>query len=271
MLQLHSLTYLNISGIGLNRLEPDTFGSFVQLTELHMSDNDLESLPDSITCLSNLRILSMSNNPFRRLPSALWLDALEELFAAYLPPLCTDFSPMPPSCSVAHSRRNCITGLSAFERDGLFQRDGIAKMTKLQCLDLRNNGLSSLPHCSCLVRWGHMKRMRFSHNQLTAIHPDIGRMGMLEELYLEHNRLDSLPAELAKLSQLRVLALQGNLIAELPAQLGNMTSLRQLDMDHQHGCLRYVVSSSPRFTPAHTAAMLFVQISATRGCEYGFS
>ncbi len=113
-------------------------------------------------------------------------------------------------------------------------------MTRLRCLDLRNNQITALPP-GCFARWTNMERLWLSHNQLSALQADgIGCLAAtLQELHLGHNRLDCMPAEMAKLTRLRALSIEGNLIVELPAQLGILTQLERLDVGSQNGRLRF--------------------------------
>jgi hypothetical protein len=95
----------------------------------------------------------------------------------------------------------------------------------LETLELRNNGLTSIP--PEIGRLTSLTTLLLSKNHLVSVPPELGKLTRLERLDLNHNRLKSVPKELGQLKSLTRLTLFCNKeLKVLPAELGQLENLR---------------------------------------------
>ncbi|XP_076463206.1 leucine-rich repeat-containing protein 40-like [Babylonia areolata] len=143
--------------------------------------------------------VNLSKNQFSQMPQNLMLlvDTLAELNLGF----------------------NKITSLSP----------DISLFLKITCLDLRNNGLSSLPaEMSSLQA---LRELTLSCNRFTEIPPSVYELKKLEILFVNDNQVCAVdPSGLQRLGVLATLDLQNNNISQVPPELGNCTSLKSLQL-----------------------------------------
>jgi hypothetical protein len=72
--------------------------------------------------------------------------------------------------------------------------------------------------------------LNLSHNRLTALPPELGKLTQLQSLYLGGNQLEALPKEIGNLTKLQTLDLADNRLATLPKELGMLPRLQILDL-----------------------------------------
>ena len=130
-------TKLFLSNEQINTL-PDTIGSLLNLTYLSLSGNQLAILPDTIGYLASLSGLELSKNNLTELP------------------------------------------------------DSIGELSCLSYLNLRNNRLTKLPENICNLL--HLSRLDLSDNYLLELPENISKLTKLTELSLSGNPLKELSA-----------------------------------------------------------------------------
>ena len=146
------------------------------LERLDMTDNKLSTLPDDFHCLKNLKILFLSNNNFRELPSIL--------------AKC-------PKLSMIGFRNNQI--------------DTVKENTlplSTRWLILTDNALTSLP--SSMGDLTLLQKCMLSGNKLTSLPTSMRKCHNLELLRLSANLFDVIPKWLFDLPKLSWLAYGGN-------------------------------------------------------------
>jgi len=144
---------------------------------LNLHNNNLTSLPESISKLTNLQILDLSENRITELPSS--IGKLTKLVNLNL-------------------SGNKITKLPSF----------IGKLTQLMTLDLGCNNLTKLP-----PQIGNLTKLltlSLDYNKLKSLPPQIGNLERLRSLYLDNNKLESLPDEIGRLPNLQYLHVENN-------------------------------------------------------------
>ena len=144
---------------------------------LNLHNNNLTSLPESISKLTNLQILDLSENRITELPSS--IGKLTNLVNLNL-------------------SENKITKLPSF----------IGKLTQLMTLDLGVNQLTKLP-----PQIGNLTKLltlSLDYNKLKSLPPQIGNLERLTSLYLDNNKLESLPDEIGRLPNLQYLHVENN-------------------------------------------------------------
>jgi Leucine-rich repeat (LRR) protein len=156
-------------------------------------------LPDEISSLGNLEILTLNGNGLQALPEALF-----EL----------------PRLRVLNLFNNALTEIPA----------GLLRLTRLESLTLGDNPLRQLPDdlagCTSLreLNLANLPRLDF-----VQAWPLITQLAALEKLSLYQNPIDALPEAIGQLEQLRVLRLFACRL-DLPASLAKLSRLEELDL-----------------------------------------
>uniref|UniRef100_A0A452GRU8 LRRCT domain-containing protein n=1 Tax=Gopherus agassizii TaxID=38772 RepID=A0A452GRU8_9SAUR len=196
-----SVEFTNLSSIG-----PDALQKLPKLQELHLSSNQLRSIPGSLfRDLPALRVLDLTNNLLEDLP----------------PEIINSYSPL--QHLVLNGNR-----LAALE-PAWFQTLG-----QLEWLDVSNNRLQALPP-NCFQNLSSLKSLDLSNNHLDRLAPELlAGLPSLERLNLEGNRLHSIVEHTFDLvPHLSYLFLQHNNLSSLSGQLfWELGQLRHLDLSN---------------------------------------
>ncbi|KAF9131732.1 hypothetical protein BGX30_012986 [Mortierella sp. GBA39] len=228
-------------------LDPQTMSilqsPLLHLTELDLSRNRLESLPDQITSLvPHLNYLNLSHNLFAEIPLELCqLTELQVLImsqnriqgpvpdkiCSHLTQLKTlklcanQITSLPDSLAHLNKLESLSMG-SVYGGNLLttFPAGCVRFMTSLRELDLSHNKLRFLP-VDVGHSHSHLRQLVASDNMLEAIPKSIGLCRELRSLNLGRNQLTSLPTEIADLKQLDTLDLSENLLCVIPGDVAD--------------------------------------------------
>lgn len=291
---LHELQHLNISHNRLTAV-PDVLQGLTALQHLDASANAITAVPGSA---ANIKHSRWFNNRLSLLPQGfscvapvtedttvgsvdLSANALVNIDALGVLPNCdhlvlenNQLTHLPPDLyptrvpklkklSLSHNRLttlpDCVAGLTMdLNHNGLthLPEAVLAACTKW---DLRHNciDLTRLAAASAAAR---IVDLDLSHNALTALPPEIGRMVKLEYLFLTNNAIETLPAEIGQLGALRRLDLRNNALTALPSQIGGCRNLMAL-----------LVRGNPGLTelPETMAQLRFLaELDADEGIEW---
>ncbi len=170
-----------------------------QATELELAGMGLTELPESLSQLSQLKMLYLSGNQLTSLPES--LSQLTQLKWLYLD-------------------GNRLTSLP----------ESLSQLTQLRRLFLDSNQLTPLPES--LSQLTHLQGLYLSSNQLTLLPEWLSQLRQLLVLYVHGNQLTSLPESLSQLTHLQRLYLGGNQLTSLPESLSQLTRLKRLDLDN---------------------------------------
>lgn len=211
--ELSGVTIINGRVVAINILKdlaslkgkiPEEIGNLTQLDGLSISTNLNGTLPASLSKLTNLTYLTLSNS-MGTLRDTLPVDIgnLKNLKRLHLVKVLKGQIP-----------------------------ESIGELSNLEWLTLRENQLSgSIP--ASIGNLTNLSAMNLSANGLSGVLPEtLGNLNRLEELNLSRNQFSgSLPASLGRLSKLRTLELYENqLSGAVPQSMNGLDSLRVLDL-----------------------------------------
>jgi len=241
-----SLTVLVLSNNKLNSL-PESISELSCLKKLDITHNNLVSLPDGLGRLTSLVELNLTGNRnLKQLPELNGLSSIEVLRCAE----CA-LTSLPTTLGIGMSclklieldaSGNCLTtlpsGLSMCVRMRILRlsRNKLNNLPDLQRLqsccviDLRQNTLTQIP---CLPRSTLLSEVYLGANRLSSLQPastHLVRSG-ISVLDVASNMIDVLPDELRFCHQLTTLDVSNNDLNILPAWLGFMTLLTRLVVD----------------------------------------
>lgn len=161
---VHALLSLHLSGNQMTYLDEELFEPtpmgmgrsqwFAELEDFHVSDNQIQHLPQSIGALTKLTTLNIARNAIRTLPNS--IEALHNLKNLY-------------ACG------NQLTELPQH----------FGRMFSLLYADLSSNRLHALP--ASIGDLCYLRRLKLRHNRLRSLPPQIGTLPRLLDLDLFNN------------------------------------------------------------------------------------
>lgn len=155
--------------------------------KLHLSNYDLEQIPDKVSQITSLKSLTIFEGRVNRLPEGLFeLEHLEELTV-----YTADLQPLPKEIGRLHRLRKLTIG------------------------------------CCSYYRWDEDKPLPAKETGSFHELPDeIGQLTRLEHLSINATPLRKLPASIANLKQLSIVDLSNNLFESSPAEIIRLPRLK---------------------------------------------
>lgn len=173
------------------------FSQLSALKLLHLQANFLESVPKSLGYCTALTDLDLAENRLSEFPDA----------------LC---------------RLTGLIRLSLVANEITRLPDNFTRLTRLQELYVDENRMEALPS-GVTTSFGSLRVLHVSHNSLTTLPHNFGKLPHLTELNLSHNEIRAFPTELTQLKPLTFLAIDGNGMKELPIELFFLPNLKSLE------------------------------------------
>ena len=201
---------------------PESLSTLSQLQALDVSDNDLSTLPNSLANLRELRSLKLSYNQLTTLPQSLTqLPHLETLDLSHnqmarLPDFIGDFGEL-QSLDVAGNQLAQLP-------------ESLSRLRRLRSLDLSSNQFDRLP--DWLGQLAHLHSLKLTSLQLTTVPDWLLQLNQLQILNLGYNRLSTIP-DMRSLAALRDLNLRSNPLKVVPSTLQPLGKLEAL---YLHKC-----------------------------------
>ncbi len=173
-----NISELHISNLNIATL-PKSIDNLINLTHLEIHRTQLEKLPESIGNLIELLILDLKFNQLKKLSKS--IENLTKL-------------------KILRLKNNNLETLP----------ESIGNLIELSILNLANNKLKKLP--KSIKNLTNLETLILWENKLKTIPESIGNLAKLNYLYLSHNHLKKIPKSIGNLTQLRVFRLQDNYI-----------------------------------------------------------
>ncbi|WP_423999826.1 leucine-rich repeat domain-containing protein [Maribacter sp. IgM3_T14_3] len=219
---------------------PEGMSGFTRLSNLHLSSNSLDAIPNEIYEISSLDYLDLSNNNITIVdPEIANLESLTyiNLGQNEISTLPDEFTTL-TSLDYFHLDNNLLTQLPANIGDlinlgNFFVQnnqltslpESVSQLTKIWRMDVSGNNLSEFPNT--ILSLTNLQFLNLSDNNINSIPTEIGNLTQLIQLYLNTNNIQLLPIELGSLTQLELLVMSNNQITVFPEEL-NFPLLQQL-------------------------------------------
>jgi len=218
--------------------------------KLDLSGLDLETLPEQLRELPQLRQLDLGENRLTQLPE--WLRELGVLESIDLSQNL--FTTLPDCLSQLTQLQVLWIGINQLK----VLPDSLGKLTQLQLIYVGDNLLTTLP--DTLSQLTGLKKFYVSGNQFTYLPDSLSQLTQLQQLDVSNNQLTALPDSLGQLVQLQRLDVSDNQLTELPGSLGRLNQLQQLDVSRNQ--LTALPESVGRFASLQVLDVAFNDLSA---------
>ncbi|KAA1246972.1 leucine-rich repeat domain-containing protein [Aquimarina sp. RZ0] len=184
----------------------ETFQELMQhknLEILILDSLNIIKLPDAIKSLSNLKQLSLINNP--KLDLVQIFDQLSELHIEFL-----------------NLKNNNISLLP----------ENITKLQKIKDLNLSFNVLQHKKNYEYLSKLPLLYSLWIDHNNLKELPETIGALSQIRFLYIDHNSLEKLPEKITEMKKVWVIHAGYNRFRRLPPEFVKMKALLMVHINN---------------------------------------
>ena len=204
-------TDLDLSRLGLSTLPRDLDKDDVasRIQSLNLEDNPLESLPPSISSLTNLLELDVNSCRLSSLPSE--LSRCVGLKRLYL------YGNQLTTIPEVIWELNQLEWLNLSHNQIKHLPDNIGELTAVSELTLSHNLLNSLP--DSLVYLTELHTLDVSSNTFTFVPPVLCDLPSLRSLEMKHNQIAEIPIALTKCLYLEWLDFSHNALRRLPEEM----------------------------------------------------
>lgn len=200
---LGHITTLDLSNNNLESIPESMIARLLHVVVLDVRSNQLKSLPNSIGCLSRLKVLNVSGNLLESLPATIEeCRALEELNANF-----NQLTKLPDTLGFElHSLRKLSVNSNKLSQLPF----STSHMTALRALDARLNCLRALP--DGLENLVNLEALNVSQNFqfLRELPYAVGLLHSLRELDVSYNSIAVLPDSMGCLTKLVKFSAVGN-------------------------------------------------------------
>ncbi|KAG8043381.1 hypothetical protein GUJ93_ZPchr0458g22615 [Zizania palustris] len=212
-MSLGHITILDLSNNNLESIPESIIARLLNVVVLDVRSNQLKSLPNSIGCLSKLKVLNVSGNLLESLPVTIEeCRALEELHANF-----NELTKLPDTLGFElHSlRKLCVNSNKLAHLP-----TSTSHMTALRTLDARLNCLRELPDgLENLANNLEVLNVSQNFQFLRELPYAVGLLASLRELDVSYNSIAALPDSMGCLTKLVKFSAVGNPLASPPIDI----------------------------------------------------
>lgn len=235
--RLKRLIYLDVSYNQLDRLEVGLFQDVPQLEILKLQDNRIEHIGRTLSGLTHLHTLVLSNNHLHTIDEHAFTTITE------IQVLSLDYNRI--SIIDPNALRNCTKLQDLHLNGNKLERvpDALLAVPLLKTLDLGENLITDLTNASFMGMY-QMFGLRLTENNIEVIQSDIfKRMVALQILNLSRNRIKRIDTDaFENNTNLQAIRLDGNYLREMAGLFVNLPNLVWLNIsDNQLEVFDYAV------------------------------
>ncbi|KAF8077229.1 hypothetical protein N665_1054s0006 [Sinapis alba] len=211
-IDLSSISKLDLSNNNIQQIPESLVARMLNLWALDLHSNQLKTLPNSIGCLTKLKVLNVSGNNLQHLPKTIEdCISLEELNANF-----NELDRLPETIGFELTN---LTKLSVNSNKLVLLPSSLSHLTSLRVLDARLNCLVSLP--DDLENLVNLQVLNVSQNfqHLKELPYSVGLLISLVELDVSYNGITILPDSIGCLHQIQKLSIEGNPLVSPPFEV----------------------------------------------------
>lgn len=273
---LEKINVIDFSDLQLESL-PASISRLSQLTSLRAANNALTTLPESIGKLSRLVSIDLSDNKLTSLPDSICnLAGLKSLIISdnWLVSLPSNIGNLSHLVAlnlagnqIADLPRNMenlseLSWLDISCNNLHTFPEVISRIKNLTNLNLSDNNLENLPQEIEHLKF--LRRLLMQNNSLTSLPQALCTLTSLIELNVSNNRLYNFPEDMGGLYRLKQLCVANNSLEKLPDVIRNLTELEELDISsNPMKVLPNWVGYMPRLRKLSLAKLQLIQLPQT--------
>ena len=187
--------------------------------EFEVDDPTKEIDLDGLQCFQNLTSLSLTGQSFKDISEISALKNIQKISLVDTHVVSID----------SFKNLSKVNELTISNTKTLQSVTGVEEMTKLEYLDLSDNGIVNVEDLDQLV---NLKELRLNNNEMISF-PSISNLIYLETLILDDNNIEALTNDLSGLIGLKTFSAKNNRIEGISA-LDTLTSLEFLDLSNNN-------------------------------------
>jgi len=225
----------NLQSIQLNYLK-DKFDyetsfermSSLKISSLSLTNNSLNSLPQTITLLKNVTYIDLSDNNFKTLPIEVF--ALTNLKHIKIQSNNRSFKTIGSGVSSLINLEKINLG-NNWQLDGKEAIISLSSLPKLKDLDFFGCRLDTIP--DQIMNFIALEKLNLTRNpkiDFADLFIKLSKIKTLKYLDLSDNKLTILPKEIGLLTSLEYLVIGQNAIQTLPEEFFNLTNLKVINV-----------------------------------------
>lgn len=187
---------------------------------LDLSNNSINSLPNSLATLAHLVSLQLDGNPIRSIRRDIIQGGTNRILKTLRDRSGLVKSEIQPATIIGDNENF----------------PDVFQMKKTHSLALGMKNLTEIPENIFIdAKEANVNNIDLSKNKLSSIPDGVKHLlGILTEINLSNNLLKSLPQFLSQFERIQFINISSNSFTELPNELGLLNTLRELNISNNH-------------------------------------